>query len=97
ESDPFRFLGGDDVECRLDFAVIVVRAAADAVPGTAIAGAGTLAAVIKRQNQRAVGEITTDAESVDCPHRLDAKTARAALIGKRAVDEAVGEHPLPLF
>ena len=33
---------------------------------------------------------------IDRAHRLDAETARAALIGERAVDEAVAKHPLAL-
>ena len=34
-----------------------------------------------------------DSEGVDRAHRFDPEPARAALIGERTVDEAVGEHP----
>ena len=45
------------------------------------------------EHQGPVGQAFADPEGVDRPHRLDAETARAALIGERAVEEAVAQHP----
>ena len=78
----------------IDLLMIVVGPAADAIAAAGVARTCPFPAFIERQNQRAVGEILADPERVDRAHRFNAKTARAALIGERAVDEAVGEHPL---
>ena len=48
-----------------------------------------------REHQRAVGKPTRDAEGIDRPDGLDSELARAALIGERAVEKAIGHHPAP--
>ena len=92
-----RLFRGDHAKGELDLAMIIVAAAADAVAVLAVAGAGTLAALIQRENRASGPGNRPDSESVDRAHRFDAEPARAPLIGKRAVDEAIGEHPLALF
>ena len=54
--DPLGLLGGDDPEGGVDLAVIVVRAAADAVALAVVARAGPLAAFVESEDQRAVGK-----------------------------------------
>ena len=48
---------------------------------------------LEQEDERPVGEVFANAEGVDRAHSFDAEAARAALIGERTVDEAVGEHP----
>ena len=91
-------LGGDQAERRLHLVMIFARTPADPVAAVAVPGPRTLAA-LPRGAARAFGpgKYSPMPNALIAAHRLDAKAARAALIGERAVDEAVGQHPAALL
>ena len=59
----------------------------------AVTGAGSLAALLEKENQRAIGIAAVEPERVDLPHRLDPEPAGTALVGERAIDEPVAQNP----
>src|SRR5690242_2855503 len=75
-------------------AVIFSGAAADAVAPLRVARPRPLTAFAMHQDQGAVGKSFADAECVNRSHGFDPEATRPSLIGERAVDEAIGEHPL---
>src|SRR5437868_5927585 len=77
--------------------MIIVRSASDPIAAVSIAGACAFGSPVESQDERTVGKVLTDAKCIDCADSLDAESARTPLVGERAVDEAVGEHPLPDF
>src|SRR5690242_9498019 len=90
---PIRLLGCDQAEGEIDFLVIVFGAAADAVALLIVARAGPSAAFSKGEDERPVGEAPVQPEGIYLADRLDPETARSALVGQRAVDEAVAQDP----
>ncbi len=95
--DPLRLLGGDQAKGELDLVMIIVGTAADAVASVRIPRSRPLGAFVEAEHERAIGEPLADSECVDCAHDFDTEAAAAALIGKGAVDEPVGQHPFARF
>src|SRR5690348_4818774 len=93
--DALRLLGGDDVEGGVDLAMIFVRAASDSVARPAVPRPRAIAALFEHEDQAPVGVAAVEAEGVDLANGLDSQTAGAALVGERAVEEAIAQHPSP--
>jgi hypothetical protein len=88
-----RLFGGNQAKGELDLVMIVARAAADSVGRVAVALERAVVPLVEQQHPRSVGKAVAAGEGVDRAHRFDAEPARAALVGERAVDEPVGQHP----
>src|SRR4249919_2912562 len=73
--------------------MIFVWTAADPVAAFGVPGTSALAASVEAQHQRPVREVLTDSKCVDRADGFDPKSSSAALVGKRAVDEAVCQNP----
>src|SRR4029078_6187281 len=85
------------MESSLDSMVIVARTSADAVACVSIPRPRSFDTFVEGQDERPIRKIVANAKRVDRPDCFDSEPTRAALVGKRAVDEAIGQHPLALL
>ena len=90
-----RLLVGEAPKGLGDAPMIVGAAAADQVGAALVAAAGAPVrfGFGELQQQGAVGQEAAAADRVQRPDRVEAEAAGAALIGDRAVEEAVAHHP----
>jgi DNA polymerase III delta prime subunit len=97
DPDAARFLRSDQAKGEIDLLVIALGTAADPVALFIVAGAGSRPPFSQGENERSVREALVDPEGVDRADRFDSEAAGAALIGQRAVDEAVAQYPAAAF
>ena len=77
--------------------MIALGASADPITLLIVTGTSASSAFSQGEDERPVREMLANSEGVNCPDGLDSELAGTPLIGKRAVDESIGEDPFACF